>query len=111
MIRKLLAVAVVLTVVSTTAFGAIAQSQSTGITVTGGVIGVGNSYGTTGGNVTATQSATHARWGGFFGFGERQTANQSASSNIRATGMTFGWGAVATWVTGAANTWQGQIVW
>jgi len=111
MSKKMLFIAVVLMLVSTTAFGAIVQVQTTGLAVAGGSIAVGNSYTTTGGTVSANQSATNSYYAGPFGFGASQTASQGASSDIRATGMTFGWGAVATWVAGFANTWQGQAVW
>ncbi len=117
MSKKMLFIAVVLMIVSTTAFayrsgGGIAQSQSTCLSVQGSVSGGGGSYGSSYGTVSANQSAATGKYNSCFGSGNYKTADQSATSTIATTGVSKGYcGWVRTCVSGFANTWQAQIVW
>jgi hypothetical protein len=117
MSKRILFITVVSLIVSTTAFafqsgGGIAQVQTTCLSVEGAVHGSGGSYGTSYGTVSANQSASTGNYRGYFGSGSYKTADQSATSTIATTGVsTSWWGSVCTWVSGFANTWQGQVVW
>jgi hypothetical protein len=109
MYRKVLFVTIVILLVSTVALGQprvrrstpdISQQQSTALVVSGGTVGFGATAATSGGSVYARQSASEGRY---------KTARQSAGSSIGSSSYSL-WGAVATWYSGWAGTWQSQTV-
>jgi len=106
MYRTLILVTIVVLATSTVASAwgyrkpDIRQTQSTSLSVRGGTSGYGGSVATSGGAITARQSAYDGR---------TKTATQSASTSIGSTSASW-WGAVRTWFSGWASTWQSQSV-